>query len=187
MADTEYLDQFEKILEDGLVKICTTAGLLKDGMMSSPDIDEAWENLYLKDYVADAVENYGEYPEAAIAWAAFLGMSVASSWDRDWAAHDKDPYQMHYGRRGFDDMDEHVMYDILGLDADKAKYLSDCIQSCAQATLTLIRHEHVQPLTSDEFYVLVRCYGVMFRIGAAVELDRLGYRKMALTQSKYTN
>ena len=90
--DTEYLDRFEKILEDGLLKVCQGAGLLGEEVLRSPDIDEKWDS-YIKDYTADAVENFNAYPEAALSWAAFLGMGVAHNWDVDWEAHKDDSYK----------------------------------------------------------------------------------------------
>lgn len=177
MADTVMLDNFEKVLRDGLVKVCRNSGLLSEGMLQcSPDMTDIWNGSYLKDYVADAVENFNEYPESTLAWPAFLGMAVAHNWDSDWKTHSSDAYKDYYGPRGFDDMDEHILYDILHLGNEAAAKVSDTMNSCAQATLGLIRHEGIEPQTADGFFVLVRAYSVMYEIGAAVELNRLGYR-----------
>lgn len=177
--NTEILDRYEKVLEEGLVKICKSSTLLGDELLLSPDIEEKWEE-FIKDYVADAVENYNEFPEAAIAWAGFLGMAVAHHWDEDWLAHKGDKYTSYYGSRGWDDMDEHILGDVLHLDEKDGKFYSDMLSSCALATLALIRHEKVEAQTADGFYILVRSYGVLFRIGAALELHRLGYKKERL-------
>ena len=179
MQNMEILDHFEKVLEEGLLKVCKTAGLLADEILSSPDIDDKWD-IYIKDYVGDAVENFNEYPDAAIAWAGFLGMGVAHNWDTDWEAHRDDFYESYYGPRGWDDMDEHIMRDLLGLSEEDEKHFSATLNSCAAATLGLIRHEGVEPQTADGFYILVRAYSLLYRIGAAIELQRLGYKKQAL-------
>lgn len=183
--DTEYLDRFEKILEDGLLKVCRGAGLLGEEVLRSPDLDEKWEDSYIKDYTADAVENFNSYPEAALSWAAFLGMAVAHNWDTDWNAHKDDPYKSYYGSRGWDNMDEHVLQDVLGLGTDDPlrRRINDTLLSCALATLGLIRHESIEPQTDLGFYILVRAYTVMFRIGAAMELKRLGYKKVLVNQA----
>ena len=76
MTDSAFYDSFETILENGLLKICRGAGLIGDTLLRSDDIDDRWEE-YIKDYVADAVENFNQYPEAAISWAGFLGIGVA--------------------------------------------------------------------------------------------------------------
>ena len=41
-----------------------------------------------------------------------------------------------------------------------------------------MRHEGVEADTERGFYVLVRIYSVMFRLGASIELKRLGYRNV---------
>lgn len=181
MENTELLDKYEKTLEEGLVKVCANSGYIKGELLDSPDVTEKWD-AYIKDYVADAVENFNEYPEAAIAWAAFLGMGVAASWDRDWENGSKATYQSYYGSRGWDDMDEHILHDIfyLNLENDEAKKLSNTFMACAYAAMGLMRHEGVEAQTAEGFYMLTRTFSVMYRIGAGVALQRLGYKKVAV-------
>lgn len=181
MEQTEFLDRYEKILTDGLVKVCTGAGLLDGEMLECQDA-EAWWNGHIKDYIADAVENFNDYPDAAVGWAAFLGMGIASRWDGGWirAGENDIPYAGFYGSRGFDDMDEHILGDVLRLKSEDAAKVSGTMLSCAQAALGLIDHEGVETQTSLGFYVLARTYTVMFRLGAAIELKRLHYKKVII-------
>ena len=181
MENNEYLDNYEQRLELGLLRICEGAGLLESELLRSEDLDQAWEG-YIKDYVADAVSNFNDFPEAALAWAAFLGMGVAHNWDTHWTHHRHDSYKSYYGSHGWDDMDEHILHGVLGLDLQgkEAKKISDTLQSCALATLGLIRHEGIEAQTATGFYALSRSYGVFFRIGAALELFRLGYKNVKL-------
>lgn len=181
MEDTTYLDNFESLLQDGLIKVCQGNGLVGDELLDSPDVTGKWED-YIKDYVADAVENFNDWPQTAIAWAGFLGLGVARNWDRSWEKHSHDSYKDYYGEHGFDDMDEHILHDILGLDLEspEARKISDTLSSCALATLGLIRHEGIEPQTSRGFYILIRAYTVLYRIGAGIELKRLGYKKVAV-------
>lgn len=181
------LDAFEDILQGGLVKICTASGLLAGEALSSEDIDGKWDE-YVKDYVADAVENFNSYPHAALSFAAFLGMGVAAAWDRDWEKGAKAPYSSYYGSRGWDDMDEHILHDIfyLNLEKDEAKKIQGAMMNCAEACLGLIRHEGFEAQTADGFYILVRAYGVFYRIGAAIALKRMGYRKQAMPLNPQT-
>lgn len=181
MDNNELLDRLEGLLEEGLCKLCTGAQLLDGELLRSPDIDEKWD-AYIRDYVSDAVDNFNDYPEAAIAWAAFLGMGVAYNWDLNWRKYRSAPYTEYYGRRGWDDMDEHIMKDLLGLDLEgaEAKKISETMMSCSMAALGLLRHEGVETQTAIGFYALSRCYTVMYRIGASVELKRLKYKKMLI-------
>lgn len=178
-TDTAYLDRYEQILSDGLVKVCQSKGVLSTELLSCPDVEGKW-NDYVKDYVADAVENFNDYPEASLAWAAFLGMGVANNWDKDWDAHKDDSYSSYYGSRGWDDMDENILYNRLHLDPEWAAKVSSAMESCAAATLGLIRHEQIEPQTELGFYILNRSYNVMFRVGESVELERLGYKKVRI-------
>ena len=179
--DTRDLDRFEQLLEDGLLKICSGAGLLPGELVRNPDLDALWD-VYIKDYIADAVVNFNEYPEAALAWAGFLGLGTAWAWDAGWQKYKDRPYRKWYGSRGWDDMDEHILRDVLGLplDSHEAKKISDTLQSCALAVLGLLQHEGVETQTSRGFYLLARAYTVLYRVGAAIELDRLGYKKVLI-------
>lgn len=184
MADTEYLDSFERILRDGLIKVCRNAGLLGDGeLQSSQDIADKWDDEFLKEFTADAVVNFNDYPEATLAWAGFLGMAVANLWDKDWKEHAHDPYSSFYGSRGFDDMDENILWNVLHLKKEYGEKVSECLNSCAAATLALIRHQGIEAQTAEGFFILVRAYSVIYEIGAALELHRLGYKMVRYAKS----
>ena len=176
MADREYLEEFERIMENGLLKVCGLGSLL-----SSEDITGRWEE-FIKDYVADGVENFNQWPEVALAWAGYLGAAVAHQWDGDWQAHCHDSYRSYYGTKGYDDMDENIIQHVLGFDleSEAARKITSTLQNCAAAILGLYRHQNIEIQTEDGFYILVRSFGVMYRIGAAIELARLGYHNELL-------
>lgn len=151
----------------------------------SPDIEDVWDKKLIKDYISDAVVNFNSYPEAALSWAGFLGMAVAHYWDSDWTRHKDDSYSSYYGSRGFDDMDEHILYDILALDESEGRKISDSMLSVALASLGLIQHEGVETQTQVGFYALARCYTVIFKLGAALWLSHRGY-VLSTTQTSNT-
>ena len=181
----EALDKYERILEQGLLKVCAGSGLggrdwsRRPEVLESPDFDAVWD-AYIKEYIADAVENFNEYPQVAIAWAGFLGMGVAHNWDAGWEAHSGAPYSSYYGPKGFDDLDENVLYNVLRLDADTARKYTELMLSLSEASLGLISHENIETATAFGFHVLARTYTVLFRLGCTMELERLGYKKSLL-------
>lgn len=177
MENSDYLDSYEKRLENGLLKVCEGLGVLNGEMILSPDLEDKWD-LIIKDYIADAVENFNDYPEVVLAWAGFLGMGVAHHWDEDWHRHKSDSYASYYGPRGYDDMDEYILHKVLGLGDDDCKRYSDIFDSCALAALGLMKHEGIQAQTAEGFYILARSYSVFFRLGASIELKRLGWQKV---------
>ena len=175
-ADQLVLDQYEQTLQDGLMKLCRTAGVLGEELLASPDIDAKWD-AFIRDYIADAVREFNDYPEAAIAWPGFIGMAVAHRWDEDWEKYHDMAYKDLYGPNGWDDLDEGILHFVLGLDlgGEEALRIAQTLQGCATAALGLIRHEGIEAQTALGFYVLARTYTVLFRIGAAMELYRQQY------------
>lgn len=171
--EIEYYDSYEKKLLEDMMKMC----MLPDMLPSSEDIDNKWNEI-APEYMADAVPQINTFPEAAIAWAGYVGMALANRWDSNWKKYSKEPYSSLYGERGFDDMDEHIVRDILGfsLDSKEAMGISATMLSCAQMAMNRIMHEQIESQSVKAFHILARTVRVLFRIGAAIELQRLGYR-----------
>lgn len=175
--EQEYLNRFENKLEQELLRLCTSYGMLDGVLLATDDIDAQWHEL-APGYVADAVGQVQDYPTVSVAWAAYLGMGVACGWDADWNVYSKAPYTSYYGEQGFDDMDEHIVQKLLGLslDSKEAQELEEMIRRCGQAAVSLIRYEQIEPQSPMAFHVFARTCKVLFRIGVAIELKRLGYK-----------
>ena len=79
---------------------------------------------------------------------------------------------------GFDNMDDHIVRDVIGLalDSEEAKRLVALVQSLAQETVDMIRHEQIEPQSKMAFYAFARACDAMFAIGAAIQLKRMGYK-----------
>lgn len=177
MVNKVYLENFESRLMNELLKLCTQYKVLEGTLLSTEDIDARWREI-APEYVADAVPNIADYPTVAIAWAGYVGIAVAHLWDEDWAAHCKDEYKSLYGPAGFDDMDENIVQKILGfhLESQEAKSIEQMMRRLGETALTLIRRENIEPQSPMAFHAFARAIKVMFRIGAAIELKRLGYK-----------
>lgn len=177
MVNKVYLENFESRIMDELLRLCTQYKVLEGTLLATDDIDARWHEL-APEYVADAVPNIADYPTVAIAWAGYVGMAIAHQWDEDWSAHCKDTYRTYYGEQGFDDMDEHIVRDIIGyhLESQEAKNIEQMMRRLAEQALTLIRRENIEPQSPMAFHVFARAIKVMFRIGASMELKRLGYK-----------
>ena len=126
--------------------------------------------------MADDVPQVREYPTESVAWAAYLGMAVAYGWDVDWETMEKAEYQAYYGEQGFDDMDEHIVRDFLELplDGEEANQLADIIRRCGQTTAGMIRHEQIEPQSTQAIHIFARDCRALFRLGASIALRRLG-------------
>ena len=75
-------------------------------------------------------------------------------------------------------MDEFIVQNILSLKLDsvEAKQIMNILLCCAQKATTFIQHEHIEAQTVKAFHIFARTVQVMFRIGAALQLKRLGYK-----------
>lgn len=177
MIDYNLLDRFESQLIDEMLRIVTSRMLLNGTLLSSEDIDYRWHEL-APEYMVDAVKEIAQYPTVAVAWAGYLGMAIANGWDKDWSTTQKASYQSFYGKDGFDDMDEHIVQNILGikLESDTAQWIEKTIRVCAQTAVSRIRHEGIEPQSPMAFHIFSRAVKSMYRIGAAIELKRLGYK-----------
>ena len=87
MNDLEYYNSFEERLQLELLKLCHEAGLMDQVLAESEDITDKW-NDYATPYMADAIEQVNDYPNASIAWPAFMGMAVAAGFAADFSADD---------------------------------------------------------------------------------------------------
>ena len=175
--DIGFLNRFEEKIVNELLRICTSRKMLNGTLLATDDVNGRWEAL-APEYVADAVTQIADYPTVSIAWAGYLGMAVAHGWDKNWQECLKTPYNAYYGEQGFDDMDEHIVQHVLGLslDSKQAQDIEAIIRTCAQTAVTLIRREQIEPQSPMAFHVFARAVKVMYRIGAALELKRLGYK-----------
>jgi len=172
----DYLEKFEEKIRLHLLKLCTERGVLDGKLLESEDIREYWLRIE-PNYIADAAAQVAQYPTVSVAWAFYLGMAVAYCWDMDWNTYQHTKYEDFYGDEGFDNMDDHIVCDILGIvaDSEEAKSLVAMIQTLAQDTVSMIRHEQIEPQSPMAYYVFTRACAAMFSIGAAVELKKLGY------------
>ena len=173
----QYYETYEENLLRDLLRMCTSLGMLDGDLLNSEDIDQKWKE-WAPEYIAEALPEVNSYPEFAIACAGYAGMAVAQWWDEDWGRHHSARYESLHGPRGFDDMDEYIVQNILGLTLDsvEAKQIMNILLCCAQQAVTFIRHEQIEHQTVKAFHIFARTVKVMFRIGAALQLKRLGYK-----------
>lgn len=175
--DIRYYEAYEEKLQQEILKMCKSLGMLDNELLSSEDIDHKWKE-WAPEYIAEALPEVNSYPEFAIACAGYAGMAVAQWWDEDWGRHHGAAYGSLHGERGFDDMDEHIVQNILHLplNSTEARQLMNILLCCAQKAVTFIRHEHIEAQTVKAFHIFARTVKVLYRTGAAIQLRRLGYK-----------
>ena len=183
--NAKYYETYEENLLREMLRMCTSLGMLDGDLLRSDDIDQKWKE-WAPEYIAEALPEVNQYPEFAIACAGYAGMAAAQWWDEDWGRHHGAKYETLHGPRGFDDMDEFIVRNILGLalDSTDAKQIMNILLCCAQKATTFIQHEHIEAQTVKAFHIFARTVKVMFRTGAALQLRRLGYKFHKVDLSK---
>ncbi len=175
----EYLDEYETRLRDTLVRNLSSDSRLDGQLLSVEELNAKWQAAAAS-YMADAVPQIAGYPLAAVAWAMYVGMGAAQLWDKEWNRYSavEDWYEMLAKPRGFDCLDEYVTEVLLALPlySDEAHRLEDTVRSTAESALAMIRKEHIEAQSAMAFHVFARTVKVMFEVGVAVELRRLGYK-----------
>ena len=127
-SDRDYLDR----LVARLSETCARKGWIPEMMPATSDIDGKWNSL-LEGFIGDAVHEFNSYPEVTLAWAGYIGCAAAELWDDDFEAFKALTYDDLKGKRGFDDLDEHVLADVLGMPvgSPQAKELESTLAYCA--------------------------------------------------------
>ncbi len=181
MEDTqkEFLADYERRLLEMLVGNLSSAGKLDGQLLTVEELNEKW-HAAAPSYMADAVPQIARYPLAAVAWAMYVGMGAAVLWDKDWNRYSQteDWYAMLSSPRGFDALDEYVTEVLLAmpLDSDRARTVEECVRSTAESALAMIRKERIEAQSAMAFHIFARTVKVMFEVGVAVELHRIGYK-----------
>lgn len=176
--ERELLTKYEEQLRKMVVERLSKEGWLDGQMLTVEELNEKW-HAAAPSYMADAVPEIAKYPLVAIAWAMYEGMGIAVLWDKEWSRYEgvEDIHKMLTEPRGFDCMDEYITEILIGipLESEEATKFEDMVRSCAERALSLIRKEQVEAQSVMAFHVFARTTKVMFALGVAVQLRRMGY------------
>lgn len=175
-----YLEEYEVRCVEALVKMTQAYGstyVAVEQVLDSPDLEEKWATV-AHPYCVEAIRDMAEYPTVALGWMMYVGMAMAHEWDRDWRGWSlkPDPYTYLRDLRGWDEMDEAIREDILGLNGEKYEACEALVRACAQEIYSIMRKEDVEPQTEMAYHVFIHSLRALYRIGISVELKRLGYK-----------
>ena len=91
---------------------------------------------------------------------------------KDWQKYKNTPYSFFQGERKFDDMDDHITDTIL----KDRRHSVDAMQSTAASAHHFLMRRSVEPGTAEAYRLFLITVEVMYKIGASIELCRLGYK-----------
>jgi hypothetical protein len=169
------MENFEEELRKDLHQFLLTMREVDERLPECPDVEEKWEEI-AKSYIPDGIREFQDYPSASLGWMMYIGMAVAKMWDTEWEIYSKieDLYAYMRDKRGYDAMDEYVREEVLFRDDDYV-VLERLVGECASRVYNALMHQRFEPGTKDAFNGYVACLHQLYLMGAAMQLNRMGY------------
>ena len=168
-------DFAEKLLED-LHRYLVNRDAVDERMPECPDVEGKWTAI-AEAYLPDGAREFASYPVASLGWMMFIAMAVAKFWDTDWERYDKvdDLYPMLRDKRGYDNLDEYILDEVLDLHGDDAEQMQNLVGDCAERVKRALFVLDIEPGTVEAFKAYVACLHTMYQMGMAVQLKSMGY------------
>lgn len=178
MKNNEYYKAYENAL---IADLLNRSNIYKAGEVPSvielDELNEYW-NKIAPEYMADAVKNINDYPKFTLAVPAYFGTIMAIFWDERRENFLNYSYNFLCGDKNFDTADEYISQHFLNIKPQSDEYLAMADRFCtmAQVVMDHIRHEEIQPGTTEAFYILAYGAKAVFKAAVAIELFNRGYR-----------
>ncbi|MBO5849477.1 MAG: hypothetical protein J6R17_09780 [Bacteroidales bacterium] len=175
------MENFGDKLKVLLLQYLRQEGVVGERFPICQDVEDKWQNI-LSAYMPDGVREYNEYPMVSLGWIMFVGMAMAKYWDVDWEKYSfKDNiYETLREQRGFDEMDEYILEDVLEFDEEKCNKVTDIVAECACITNTFLRNQNIEPGTKAAVEAYIECLHQMYLMGMAMQLNAMGYKMLGL-------
>ena len=111
-----------------------------------------------------------------------VAMAVAKFWDEDCEKYDKieNLYLYLRDKRGYDNLDEYILDEVLDLNGEAAEQLQNLVGECAERVKRAIYRQDVEPGTVDALKAYVAGLQSLFQMGMAVQLKAMGYHMTKL-------
>ena len=170
------IENFASTLLNDLHRYLVERGAVDERMPECADVEAKWIPV-AEAYLPDGAREFDLYPVASLGWMMFIGMAIAKYWDTDWekyAAID-DLYTPMRDKRGYDNLDEYILDEVLDLHGDDAEALQDLVGDCAMRAKRALYDQNIEPGTTDAFKGYVACLQCMYQLGMAAQLKAMGY------------
>lgn len=170
------MEKLEETINEELKRFLLSKGEIDEHLPQCPDVESKWETI-AQAYMPDGIREFQNYPVASLGWMMYIGMAIASMWDKDWEIYSQFPdlYAYLRDKRGYDNMDEYIREEELKLDNKASADLESLASECAARVHSTLMHLHIEPGTREAFFAYVACLHQLYLMGAAVQLKRMGY------------
>ena len=170
------MEKFENMIRQDLHQFLQSMKEVDARLPECPDVEDKWEQI-VKAYIPDGIREFQDYPSASLGWMMYIGMAVAKLWDTEWDIYSKldDLYTYLRDKRGYDHLDEYIREEVLQQTGDDYTALEKLVGECASRVYNALRHQDIEPGTKEAFNAYVSCLHQLYLMGAAMQLNRMGY------------
>lgn len=169
---------FSDNLKEDLHRYLRSADRIDEKFPECPDLEDLWTSIEGA-YISDGAKEFQDYPIVSLGWIMFVGMALAVYWDEDWEKYSKDNgaqlYEKMRDAKGYDNLDDYVLFDILHLDKEEAEKVSELVAECASRTLSSLHRSHFEAGTAEAVRAYQAALKQLYLVGIAMELNALGY------------
>lgn len=173
----------EKEIHDDLRKFLVGMERLDERLPECPDLEELWPDV-CRAYLPDGAKEYAEYPVVSLGWMMFVGMALAKYWDTDWEKFSKEGGSLLYrslrDARGYDNMDDYILEDVLGVDKEEGEKISKVAGECAARLYHRLQTSGLEPGTQAAAEAYIAALHQLYLFGIYTELNALGYHMTKL-------
>ncbi len=175
------MEDFATILLTDLHRYLVQRDAVDERLPECPDVEGKWPTI-AEAYLPDGAREFANYPVASLGWMMFIAMAVAKFWDEDWVKYDQieDLYLYLRDKRGFDNLDEYILDEVLDLHGDDAEAMQNLVGDCAERAKRALFKRDIEPGTVEAFKGYVACLQCMYQLGMAVQLKVMGYHMTKL-------
>ena len=170
------MEDFAAVLLNDLHRFLLERDAVDERLPECPDVEGKWPAV-AEAYLPDGAREFADYPVASLGWMMFIAMAIAKFWDTDWQRYDKEEnlYLMLRDKRGYDNLDEYILDEVLDLHGDDAEQMQNLVGDCAERVKRALFRLDIEPGTADAFKAYVSCLQTMYHMGMAVQLKAMGY------------
>lgn len=175
------MEDFASTIFNDLHQFLLKRDAVDERVPECPDVEGKWPAI-AEAYLPDGAREFASYPVASLGWMMFIAMAVAKFWDEDWAKYDKieDLFLYLRDKRGFDNLDEYILDEVLDLHGDAAEEMQNLVGDCAERAKRALFKQDIEPGTVEAFKGYVACLQSMYQMGMAVQLKAMDYHMTKL-------
>ena len=173
----EFAAAFEEKVHKNLFSFLQMNDRIDEHVQECIDVEDCWHEI-ARSYIQDGAKEFQQYPVVSLGWMMFIGMAMAKFWDEDWEKYSKERnfYENIKAKRGYDELDDAVIIDILKYEGEGAEKEGAVVAECASRVYGLLSHEQVEPGTEAAFGCWLSALHQLYLAGMAMELKTLGYK-----------